>query len=358
VEKFAGNARVEVAPRGDLQASLKLDQVPLSTLLSLLPPMKDQVSGVLSGTVQARTPLMRLSDPASWRGVANLSVPSIDVFGVPLRNAVASLTVDDKRARLSTLKADLEGAPLTGQAEVQLQDAYPFKAEVHLSRGDLTTLNRLAPAFRPPFQLKGRTQFDGTASGTMKPFTFDITNGQLHARDLVVERFTVDDVSFRWSRDNDDIKLEAIKMDLYGGSVTGRAKLPLNATAPGSANLDIRSLDVKAMALALPVVPVRLEGKVSGTVKGKLSPSEGDRPRTWTSDIEVSAPQLRVQNIPAEKLKGKIDYRAGKIVYNLQGETLGGTFSIKGDLPIPGKEDEKKQSKKFDGKTSPVVSDA
>jgi len=339
VGKFAGNSHVEVAPRGDLQASLKLDEVPLSTLLSLLPPMKNQVSGVLSGTVQARAPLMRLSDPASWRGVANLNVPSIDVFGIPLRNAVASLTVDDTRARLTTLKADLEGAPLTGQGEVQLQDAYPFKAEVHLSRGDLTTLNRLAPALRPPFQLKGRTQLDGTASGTLKPFKFDTTNGQVHARDLVVERFTVDDVSFRWSRDGDDIKFDAIKMDLYGGNVTGTAKLPLNATAPGSAKLDIRNLDVKAMALALPVVPVRLEGKVSGTLKGKLSPSEGDRPRTWTSDIEVTAPQLRVQNIPAEKLKGKIDYRAGKIVYNLQGETLGGTFSIKGDLPVPGNQD-------------------
>ncbi len=337
--KFAGNARVEVAPRGDLQASLKLDQVPLSTLLSLLPPMRNQVSGVLSGTVQARAPLMRLSDPASWRGVVNLNVPSIEVFGVPLRNAVASLTVDDTRARLTTLKADLEGAPLTAQGEVQLQDAYPFKAEMHLSRGDLTTLNRMAPAFRPPFQLKGRTQLDGTASGTLKPFKFDNTNGQLHARDLVVERFTVDDVSFRWARDGDDIKLDAIKMDLYGGSVTGTAKLPITATAPGSANLDIRGLDVKAMAVALPVVPVRLEGKVSGTVKGKLSPSEGDRPRTWTSDLEVTAPQLRVQNIPAEKLKGKIDYRAGKIVYNLQGETLGGTFSIKGDLPVPGNQD-------------------
>jgi translocation and assembly module TamB len=340
--KFDGNARVEVVPRGDLQAALKLDRIPLATLVRLLPAVGEQISGVLSGTVQARAPLMKLSDPASWRGAANLNVPSIDVFGVPLRNAVVGLIVDDTRARLSTFKADLAGAPLIGEGEVQLQGAYLFKAEVHLSRGDLTTLNRLAPSFRPPFQLKGRTQFDGTVNGTLKPLQFD-ANGKLHARDLVVERFAVDVVSFGWSKDNNDLKLDDIKMDLYGGSVTGSALLPLNATAPGSAHLDIRNLDVKAMAQALPVLPVRLEGKISGTVNGKLSTAEGDRPRTWTSDLSVTAPQLRVQSIPTDKLKGKIDYRADKITYNLQGETLGGTFTIKGDLPLPG-EEEKKQS--------------
>ncbi len=341
--KIDGNVRVEVVPRGDLQTALKLDAVPLATLLRLLPAMMEQVNGVLSGAVQARAPLEKLSDPASWRGVANLNIPSLEVFGVPLRNAVVGLVVDDTRARFSTLKADLEGAPLTGEGEVQFQGTYPFKAEVHLSKGELTTLNGLAPALRPPFQLKGQTHLDGWAKGKLKPFQYE-THGNLHAQDLVVERFKVDDVSFGWSKDNGDMKLNDIKMELYGGNVKGSARLPLDATAPGSADLTIRNLDVKAMAVALPVVPVRLEGKVSGTVNGELSPAEGDRPRTWTSDIKVAAPQLRVQGIPAEKLKGKIDYRAGKIKYNLEGQTLGGTFTIKGDVPLS--ESKQKESRR------------
>jgi translocation and assembly module TamB len=339
--KFSGDARVEVVPRGDLRASLKLDQIPLATLVSLVPQIRGDVAGVLSGTVQARAPLMKLSDPANWRGAANLNVPSVKVFGLPLRNAAVNLVVDDTRAQLLNLKANLEGAPLTGQGEVQLQGAYPFKAEVHLGNGDLTALDRLAPAFRPPFELRGQTQLDGKLSGTLKPLQFD-TSGQLHAKNLVVERFALDELSFRWLKDNGDMKLDAIRMELYGGSVSGSARLPIEATAPGGADLDIRNLDVKALAKALPVLPVRLEGKVSGTVKGKLAPSAGEHPRAWTSDIEVSAPQMRVQGIPAEKLKGTIDSRDGKTTYNLKGETLGGTFTIKGDVPLPSKNEEKK----------------
>jgi translocation and assembly module TamB len=354
--KFDGSARVEVVPRGDLQASLNLDRLPMGTLLSLAPGMKEQVSGILSGKVQARAPLMKLNDAASWRGSANLSVPNVKVYGVPLNNASASLIVDEARARLSTFKADFAGAPLTGEAELRLQGNYPFKAEVHLGSSDLKMLNRLAPAFRPPFTLTGRTQLEGTASGTLKPLQFD-TRGRLHARDLVVERFTVDDLSFRWSKDKDDLKLDTIKMSLYGGGVTGSARLPLSTAAPGSANLDIRDLDVKAMAKALPAFPVKLEGKISGTAKGTLSAAEKDRPRTWTSELEVTAPELRVQGVPAEKLKGTIDSRAGKTSYNLQGETLGGTFTIKGDLPVPAKEEEKKPQARSasDGRLNPSL---
>lgn len=340
--KIDGNARVQVVPSGDLQASLKLDRVPLATLLSLVPHIGEHVTGILSGTVQGRAPLLKLSDPASWRGVANLNVPEAAVYCVLLRNAVANLIVDETRARLTTFKAEVEGAPLTGGGEVQLKGAYPFKADVHLTSGDLTTLDRLPSAFRPPFELKGCTQLEGTVTGTLKPLKFD-TTGQLRARDLVVEGFEMDNLSFHWSKDKDDLKLDAIKADLYGGEVTGTARLPLSAVEPGSGDLRIRNLDVKAMAKALPAFPVRLEGKVSGTVKGKLAPAEGDRPRTWTSDVELTAPQLKVQGIPAEKLKGRLDSRSGKTTYNLQGETLGGTFTIKGDLPT-GKEKEKKQS--------------
>ena len=350
--KFNGDARVQVVPSGDLQASLKLDQIPLATLLSVVPQVGQQVTGAVSGTVQARAPLEKLGDPASWRGATNLSAPRMEVYGIPLRNAAVGLIVDEAKARLSTFKADLEGAPLTGKGEIQFKDDYPFQAEIILARGDLTSLNRLAPAFRPPFELKGRTQLEGTAKGTLKPFHFD-TNGKLHATNLVVERFTVDDVAFRWSKDKNDLKLDAIKMNLYGGSVTGTARLPLSAAAPGGAKLAISNLNVQAMAKALPAFPVRLEGKISGTVQGKLSAAAGDRPRTWTSDLEVTAPKLRVQGIPAEKLKGNIASNGGKTSYHLQGETLGGTFTLKGDLPETTKE--KKKAKEPVGQGGPEL---
>ncbi|HEY7313884.1 MAG TPA: YdbH domain-containing protein [Gemmataceae bacterium] len=345
--KFNGDARVQIVPQGDLRAALQLDKVPLDVVLSLLPGAKEQATGVLSGTLQARAPLARLSDPATWRGSATLTTPSVEVYGLALRNAAANLNVDQGKATLSTLKADLEGTPVTGEGQVQLKEDYPFKGEVHLGRTDLAALNRLAPALRPPIEIKGRAQLDGTVTGTLKPFAFD-TRGAAQARDLVAEGLKVEDLSFRWTKEKNRLKLERIKADLYDGSVSGSAVVPLAADATGTAKLRIRDLDVQALVKALPVFPVRLEGKVSGTVNGELAAARADRPRSWTTDVELEAPKLRIQGIPTQKLKGTLDSRGGKTSYSLQGESLGGTFTLKGDLPPEAQKRPKEKEKKED----------
>ncbi len=330
-----------------LDVDLNLQNVDLAQLVQRLKlNLPYTVTGRLTFQVHASIPVNTAGDWKAYRLRGNAKLATFNVAGLALSNVEAQVRYSNGVLNLENLRADLGGAPLMGQGEVQFQGAYPFEAKVHLGNGDLAVLHRLAPAFRPPFELKGRAQLEGTAKGTLKPLQFD-TNGQLHARNLVVERFTVDDLSFHWSKDKNDLILKDIQMKLYSGGVTGSARLPLGATEPGSADLNVRHLDVQAMAKALPAFPVRLEGKVSGTVKGQLSAAAEDKPRTWTSQVEVTAPQLRVQGIPAERLKGTIDSRAGKTTYNLQGETLGGTFTIKGDLPLPPKEEEKKQSYKL-----------
>lgn len=344
--KFDGNARIEVVPRGDLQASLKLKQIPVATILSLIPQAKGAATGTLSGDVQARAPLEKVGDPASWRGSAKLETPGLVAYGVPLTKAAASLIVDETRARLETFAAEAAGLALTGKAELQLRGAYPFTAEVHTGRTDLSALNRLGSAFRPPVELAGRAELNGKVSGTLTPLQFE-TSGDMKADDLVAEGFTVETLSFRWLKDQTGMKFNDIKADLYGGSVNGAAVVPLDAAEAGTANLHVHDLDVKALAKSLPSFPVPVEGKVSGTLEGKLAAAQGGQSRAWNAEMKLTAPQLRVQGIPAENLKANLESHGGKATYHLQGETLGGTFTLKGDLPMTAKK-KKKEEKKTD----------
>jgi hypothetical protein len=341
--KLDGKASVQVVPRGDFQATLQLDRVPLGVVLSLLPQAKGEAAGVLSGKVQARAPLEKLSDPATWRGSANLSAPTLELYGLTLSKTSASLSIEEARAKLTTLKADVAGAPLTGDGELQLKGDYPFKAEVHLGQADLNALNRLSPSFRSPVEIRGRAQLDGSIKGTLKPFAFD-GSGRIAARDLMAEGFKVDDLSFNWLKDKNGLKINEIKADLYGGNVGGSALVPLSAAATGTANLRLRDVDMQAIAKSLPSFPIRLEGKVSGTVQGELATPKKGEVRAWTTDVELTAPKLRIQGIPAEKLTGSLASHGGKTSYDLKGESLGGTFSIKGTLPAAQEKDKKKSN--------------
>jgi translocation and assembly module TamB len=353
-----GNARVEVVPRGALQAELKLEHMPTETMLGSFLPGKgvqsEVLSGALSGEVKVRAPLEKLSDPATWRGSANLSSPHLKLYGVPMRDASASLVVDEVGARLTALKAQLEGAPLTGEAELRLKDSYPFKAALQMGQADLSALNRLPESFRPPVAVAGRVRLNGVVSGTLTPLQFD-THGEFHGHNIVAEGVAVNDLSFRWTKDKDGMKLDAIRADLFGGSASGSGVVPLDAAGAGKAHLNVHDLDLQAVAKTLPALPFKVEGKVSGKVEGTLDPAQKNRPRAWTANVELSSPQMRVQDIPSEKVKCILQSRDGKADYNLQGETLGGTFTLKGDLHLPGSNSKEKQSAAPVGSNSPAL---
>ena len=173
---------MQVAPQGDLQAALKLDRIPLETVLSLVPEAKGQFIGALSGNVQADALMAKLGDPASWRGKADLNAPSLEVYGLPINKMSANLVVDGTQAKLSEFKADVEGTPLTGEGAVQkLKGDYAFKAVVHLGRTELTALNRLSPSFRPPIEIKGRRSSTAASPARSNRFA-SIRPGKCNAR--------------------------------------------------------------------------------------------------------------------------------------------------------------------------------
>src|SRR5207248_1584891 len=92
-------------------------------------------------------------------------------------------------------------------------------------------------------------------------------------------------------------------------------------------------LDVGQLAHDLPKTPFRLEGQANGSFQGVLSAAAPDGQRNFTSRLDLQAPRLRVQGIPAERLHGSIAYRKGIVDYRLEGETLGGRFHLDGQLP-------------------------
>src|SRR4029453_16287104 len=80
-------------------------------------------------------------------------------------------------------------------------------------------------------------------------------------------------------------------------------------------------------------IPVRLEGRAGGTFDGTLQTAKEGNGRAFTSRTDLSAARLRVQGIPAERLQGSVDYRAGEVEYKLEGRTLGGSFTLDGKVP-------------------------
>jgi hypothetical protein len=338
---FTGSARYQMVPAGELRGQLRVEGVPLDVVLNRLPRAAGQANGDLSGRVEFRAPPGKLNDPAGWEATGALTSESVRLYGLTLRKASAGLKLRKGVVGVQALKADLEGAPLTGTAALHLDKSYRYQAQLELARADLGALQRLLPDLRPPVAVRGRLGIRAEVRGTLSPATATVA-GTAEATELHVDQVRVDALTCRWAL-ADALTLSDVRGRLYQGTVTGSAVVPWDDSAAGRADLHVDGVDARALTAALPAVPVRLEGTVSGRLTGELTAAAPGRPRTATGRLDLTAPRLRVQNVPAERLKGTVDYRAGRTEYRLEGAILGGVFRLEGVLPPPREEKEEAQ---------------
>jgi hypothetical protein len=371
---FHGSARLEVRPIGKLTLDLGVQDMLLDRALALLPGstgganghatkapagsehMPDALAkgdvassprwrfglvsnspkGTLSGKVSAHAPADRVRDPTGWEGTATLQSPEVQAYGLRLSDASGRLSVARGRAVLEDFRARLESGPATASGEMDLTSPFRYAARASLTGVDLAALDRLAPDFRLPVHLSGSLGVDAQLSGTLPPAIVN-ASGSASARDLGIDGLTIDSLKTEWQRNPREWTLRSIRARLYGGEVTGTAVVPVAATAEGRADLRLQGVDAEAFSKAVPAVPVRVEGQVSGTVTGRLAAARPGRPRALSAQIDLKAPRLRVEDIPTERVTARVDYEAGGVAqYTLQGESLGGRFKLQGKLPPRG----------------------
>jgi hypothetical protein len=325
---FEGSARLGLVPEGDLTADLKLTAVPVAQIVRAA-GVALEVGGDVSGSADLRVPSGRLRDPSTWQGSAKLTAGRVSAYGWALTDAGATVRVGDGLLTIRDATGQLEGAPVSGSAEAKLTAPYTYQGQLELAKGDLTRLRRLAPEVRPPLAVEGRFGVTGEVSGTLRPFTAKVS-GTGTGTGVKVEKVRVDSLRFRWAKTNDVLKVSDIKAGLYEGDLTGSVDVPLAAKREGKVDVHADGVDVGALLRDVPQVPLRVEGKASGSVKGTLTAGEA---RSFDGELELSAPRLVVQNLSTEKLTGTISYRQGAGEYHLKGGLLGGTFELDGRIP-------------------------
>jgi hypothetical protein len=329
---FTGTARVMVSPLEDLTADLHIDRVPVDRFLVLLPGIIGDTTGEVSGKVHGKVPVKRLTDAAAWEATAEWTSPSLRVVGITIQSA----TVDAELARgvvnLSNFKGDLEGGTATGSGDMRLASPYAYKARLDLQKVDIAALNRLVPEYRPPVTAAGSLRLDANLRGSFEPLVTG-ASGKAEARRLRVEGMSLESLSFEWEVKGRAVLLRGIEGRFDGGDIRGTATVPLADTEQGEADLRLQSVPIENLLRSIPAMPLRIEGHVDGTVRGGVTAARPDQPRRLTTQIDLSASQLRIQGVPAQRIKGNIDYRGGAGEYDLRGETLGGRFRLQGKLP-------------------------
>jgi len=341
---ISGTASAAITPRGDLTAKLTLTSVPLGEALKAVPGGV-AITGAVSGSAEFNSPVDELRDPAKWVASADLSSSSLVAFGRTATDTKAKVAVKGGKVTLTELSGVVEGLPLTGDGTLTLSDKYPYTAAVRTKPKETSDLSKLVPELGLGVAVRGKLAADAKVDGTLTPPTAS-ASGTVTATDFAVGDSAADTLTAKWTLSPERVTVTGLKAGIFKGSVSGSADVPLVPEKAGDFKLKFDEVDAGAVAAAFPKVPVKLTGQVSGDVAGTLPAAKPDRPRDVTADVNLTAPKLTVQGIPAEKLTGKLALDGSAVKYELEGKTLGGSFEVKGRYPSAEQEKQKPEEKK------------
>jgi hypothetical protein len=245
------------------------------------------------------------------------------------------LTVKDFVGRLPGLaSANSEAGSFQARGELDVGQAFPFKATIKLDKVPLESVEQLKDLLPVSLRLAGEASVHANVEGTFDPPSLK-SHGEAQVKRLRAGVIPADDLTFRWESDDDVIRFRDVSAKLFGGEVTGSFDVPIQADAAGTGSLKLENIDLGDMSKGLMEGgTLRLEGKAAGTIKLR-SPAAGEGERGATVDIDLEAPSMKLQGIPAKKIKGTANYRGGVFKYSLTGEALGGQFEVAGQYPPP-----------------------
>jgi len=328
------------APPTYLEANLTLKDVDLAQLvqrLELKLPMT--VAGRASLQLQMAMPMRSPNDLKTYRFRGTVQSPRLVLADLVLEQVRARVSYANGVLDLEELSGQVPASPrpgaFAGKASWQLIPQGSFQANLMLRDIPLTRALSVVPGIGE--QLKG--EFSGSVelrapgANLAEIESWDAT-GLVKIRRLGFAGLKLDDIEAALRLQRGMLAVQDVRAVLYEGQVSGSALVPVRVRAGGRLDLTVQKVNLGALAPDFPAVPFQVEGVASGTLHATLRTTEPEGNLNVAATIGLQSARLRIQGIPTQKLSGTVNYRREGVDYNLKGETLGGSFELKGSLPL------------------------
>ncbi len=326
---FRGTLRAEIAPPGRLSARFEGNSLPLGELAAPVLPRPTPVAGLVSLSVRAEADLARAAQPKAWSVQGTADSVHITYHGTMLDRVALRFNLQNGRLDVNDFAARLNGQPLTANVGIDLDAPHAFQGTVDVNDWDLAALEALVPSAPHPSPVAGTLTAHAEARGTLAPLKVQ-TQGQGQLGQFQAGPVPLGDVPFRWTTDRDAVMLSVIEARPFGGRLQAEARVPTVVGQATEGSATFTAIDTARITAAMPGQGLKLTGRASGKITFTI-PSDVSRVE---ADVQLSAPDLTVQGVPAERVRAAVKAHKGKLTYEVTADSLGGKVKFQGDFPL------------------------
>ena len=156
-----------------LTLDLGLQDIDLAQLLQRLKfQLPFVVEGRLTFKVHAEVPVNTPEDLKNYRMTGTASLPHLNVAGVEMADVQTRMRLDKGVLEMTELKGTVSKAALTGRASMAVEAPWAYSGTLSVQGLDLAAAQRLAPDFRPPFNVQGSADATADLHRRSAPFPY------------------------------------------------------------------------------------------------------------------------------------------------------------------------------------------
>ncbi|HET6881581.1 MAG TPA: AsmA-like C-terminal region-containing protein [Pirellulales bacterium] len=309
---ITGQARMKVSPPGDLNAELTLDGLPLATLAGAAPGLADQVSGTVSGQFSGSAPAERLRDLTAWQAQGKLTAADLKAFGLPAVQATTNLQLSRGQASLTSLTAQFEGARITAGGQLALAAPYEFNSRLRVAMPSLDWLNKLEADFRPPMSVAGNFALSADASGQLTPRRVRV-RGTFEGRELKAEDVVIDRLVVPYDGTLDRIRVNNLRIELYGGRITANLSLPTKGDGKVGAGVRVDNVDLAHAASDALKQKQSWRGSASGLLQFRVPATKLFDTTAWSGQGQLTFGRGNLFGIDVARIAANVGVADGRL---------------------------------------------
>ncbi|HZZ77354.1 MAG TPA: hypothetical protein VFE62_02485, partial [Gemmataceae bacterium] len=297
---LTGSGRVQLAPLGPLHADLSFEQISLQRIAQ---QKADRVRGTVSGSITVDADASKLKDAKDVQARGKIAGNDVAVYGIALEDLAASFVVKDGAVEFPELRTRIEGVEVKPTAALQLQTDGAFQGKLTLRNLDVEAIRKIAAARKVSLPaVAGTLSAEVALQGNKDPSKL-IIRGNIASPKLTFDKLQAHDVVVPWKLDKETVSISDASASVYDGKVAGSATIPIDGNAPTTFDLTVADVNARSVVADLRM-PISVDGKASGKLHGAIAPATPKMPAKADFDVDLQSDRMRVQNIPAEQIKG------------------------------------------------------
>ena len=319
----SGRITAELLDTRSIDGTLEIRQLQLTSIAQLLPEAMSDAKGDVSVEAVVQGAWNTLGELSGWHMDGRLQSSRAEWNGQTLSALSTTVSLQESKVRVKDFRCTWADTLIRGVGSIDLANDNKFRLNVNVDEANLVTVASALDLISKDPQLHAVASVRGEIAGSLQPFRWT-SQGITVFDELELPALGVDGCRFQWQMNEQGLRVSGLSAKALGGRVTADGTVPFGGKPY---RLTGEFSDIESSSL---LEAAGNKTELSGVVAGSFAFSGTKIDELLKAELQIQSPAISAFGTDASDVKGSATYDQERLVLQLTGRALDGSFALNG----------------------------